>query len=291
MNSNPTDLRRLRFDESVRSPNWVFIAFGALLGLFAGLLTGLPISGVLEGTESIIFYAVLGVAMLIVLFVMLNFLALLTTISDHGLEFRARPVCTQILVESDRRRRGEAVQPAFVRRVGNPYRFWRASRLEPPRREPRRGSTRNRSQRTGTHLLRLLGPPRRNGGSASTGHRRTPLGFQRSPLEGVQKGPPEQGVENVILMKIARSGDPTSSSPTPIGDPGDGRGYRENIPSNADPLARRWPHFHDWWRWLQACMSDCYENSPGSPHIVLPVKTGIHGGVTAGGPHLLRASL
>ena len=88
MNSNPTDLRRLRFDESVRSPNWVFILFGALLGLFAGLLTGLPISGVLEGTESIIFYAVLGVAMLIILFVMLNFLALLTTISDHGLEFR-----------------------------------------------------------------------------------------------------------------------------------------------------------------------------------------------------------
>ena len=88
VNNNPTDLRRLRFDESVRSPNWVFIVFGALLGLFAGLLTGLPISGVLEGTESIIFYAVLGVAMLIVLFVMLNFLALLTTISDHGLEFR-----------------------------------------------------------------------------------------------------------------------------------------------------------------------------------------------------------
>ena len=87
-NNNPTDLRRLRFDESVRSPNWVFILFGALLGLFAGLLTGLPISGVLEGTESIIFYAVLGVAMLIVLFVMLNFLALITTISDHGLEFR-----------------------------------------------------------------------------------------------------------------------------------------------------------------------------------------------------------
>ena len=88
MNNNPTDLRTLRFDESVRSPNWVFIVFGALLGLFAGLLTGLPISGVLEDTESIIFYAVLGVAMLIILFVMLNFLALLTTISDHGLEFR-----------------------------------------------------------------------------------------------------------------------------------------------------------------------------------------------------------
>ena len=88
VNNNPTDLRRLRFDESVRSPNWVFILFGALLGLFAGLLTGLPISGALKGTESIIFYAALGFAMLIVLFVMLNFLALLTTISDHGLEFR-----------------------------------------------------------------------------------------------------------------------------------------------------------------------------------------------------------
>ena len=88
MYNNPTDLRTLRFDESVRSPNWVFILFGAFLGLFAGLLTGLPISGALEGTESLVVYAVLGIAMLLILFVMLNFLTLLTTVSDHGLEFR-----------------------------------------------------------------------------------------------------------------------------------------------------------------------------------------------------------
>lgn len=88
MNNNPTDLRRMRFDESVRSPNWVFILFGAVLGLFAGLLTGLPISGALEGNESLVVYAVLGVATLLILFVMLNFLTLLTTVSDRGLEFR-----------------------------------------------------------------------------------------------------------------------------------------------------------------------------------------------------------
>ena len=88
MNNNPTDLRRLRFDENVRTPNWVFILFGGLLGLFAGLLTGLPISGALKGTESLIVYAVLGFVTLVILFVMLNFFALLTTISDHGLEFR-----------------------------------------------------------------------------------------------------------------------------------------------------------------------------------------------------------
>ena len=88
MNNNPTDLRTLRYDESVRSPNWVFILFGGVLGLFAGLLTGLPISGALDGNESLIVYAVLGFATLLILFVMLNFLTLLTTISDHGLEFR-----------------------------------------------------------------------------------------------------------------------------------------------------------------------------------------------------------
>ena len=88
MNHNPADLRTLRFDESVRSPNWVFILFGALLGVFAGLLTGLPISGALEGTESLVVYPVLGFAMLVILFAMLNFLVLLTTISEHGLEFR-----------------------------------------------------------------------------------------------------------------------------------------------------------------------------------------------------------
>ncbi len=88
MHNNPTDLRTLRFDESVRSPNWVFLLFGAVLGLLAGLLTGLPISGALEGSESRVVYGVLGIAMLVILFVMVNFLTLLTTVSDHGLEFR-----------------------------------------------------------------------------------------------------------------------------------------------------------------------------------------------------------
>ncbi len=88
MRNNPTDLRRMRFDESIRSPNWVFLLFGAVLGLLAGLLTGLPISGALEGSESRVVYPVLGIAMLVILFVMVNFLALLTTVSDHGLEFR-----------------------------------------------------------------------------------------------------------------------------------------------------------------------------------------------------------
>ncbi len=91
MRNNPTDLRRMRFDESVRSPNWVFLLFGAVLGLLAGLLTGLPISGAIgaiEGNGSLVVYAALGIAMLVVLFVMVNFLALLTTVSDDGLEFR-----------------------------------------------------------------------------------------------------------------------------------------------------------------------------------------------------------
>ncbi len=88
MYNNPTDLRNLRFDESVRSPNWVFLLFGGVLGLLAGLLTGLPIAGAIEGSGSLFVYAVLGIAMLVILFVMANFLALLTTVSDHGLEFR-----------------------------------------------------------------------------------------------------------------------------------------------------------------------------------------------------------
>ena len=183
MNNNPTDLRRLRFDESVRSPNWVFILFGALLGLFAGLLTGLPISGVLEGTESIIFYAVLGVAMLIVLFVMLNFLALLTTISDHGLEFRlglfARRFDWNQILGAEAKPYNWLSYGGWGIRIA----FGGSSRLEPSRCEPRRGGTRNRSQRTGTHLLRLLGPPRRYGSSASTRHRRTPRGAERVPLD------------------------------------------------------------------------------------------------------------
>ena len=183
MNNNPTDLRRLRFDESVRSPNWVFILFGALLGLFAGLLTGLPISGVLQGTESIIFYAVLGVAMLIVLFVMLNFLALLTTISDHGLEFRLGLFARRFSWNQIAGAEAKPYNPLSyggwgIRIAYGGRRAWSlpgvSHGVEVRVTDP---------QRTGTHLLRLLGPPRRYGSSASTRHRRTPRGAERGPVD------------------------------------------------------------------------------------------------------------
>ncbi len=88
MTYNAADLRRLRFDETVRSSKLAFLGLGALLGLMAGLLTGLPLSGAIEGSGALVFFAVMGLACLTLTFVMLNFLTLMTTVSDQGLEFR-----------------------------------------------------------------------------------------------------------------------------------------------------------------------------------------------------------
>ena len=88
LQENPTDLRRLRFNENVRSPNLVYLGSGGLLGLMAGALTALPIAGAVDGAQALGVYAALGTASLITAFVMLNFLALMTTVSEGGLEFR-----------------------------------------------------------------------------------------------------------------------------------------------------------------------------------------------------------
>ena len=88
MTYNATDLRSLRFNETLRSPIPVFLIMGALLGVMAGLLTGLPIAGVIEISAAPFFIVGMGFGTLALTFVMLNFLVLMTTVADDGLEFR-----------------------------------------------------------------------------------------------------------------------------------------------------------------------------------------------------------
>ena len=97
---------------------------------------------------------------------------------------------------------------------------------------------------------------------------------------GVQRGPPEQRVRNVIGMKIA------SAPCRVVGASGCGRPLG---PGAVTPRCRRLGYLR-----LQPCLSNpprfqhlarpsqghshCYENSPGSHHTVVPAKAGTHGG-------------
>ena len=94
MTVNPTDLRQLRHDESVRVPGWVIGVLALLLGLTAGAMTGVAVRNMvgddplITGSEAAVFYITFAVAVLLDLFVLLNFTSLSVSVSDRGFEFR-----------------------------------------------------------------------------------------------------------------------------------------------------------------------------------------------------------
>ena len=94
MTLNPTDLRELRHDEGVRAPAWLIGVLALVLGLTAGALTGVAVRNmagddpIIEGSEAVVFYITFAIAVLIDLFVLLNFTNLSVTVADKGFEFR-----------------------------------------------------------------------------------------------------------------------------------------------------------------------------------------------------------
>lgn len=94
MTSNPTDLRQLRFDENVRAPGWIIGLLGLVLGLTAGAMTGVAVRNavgdepIITGSNAAVFYITFAFAILIDLFVLLNFTNLSVSVADKGFEFR-----------------------------------------------------------------------------------------------------------------------------------------------------------------------------------------------------------
>ena len=88
-NSQPT-----RFSESVRVPAWLIGMMGLVLGVTAGPLTGVAVRNlvgdepIISGSEATIFYVCFAVAVLVDLFLLVNFSFLVIRVDDRGLEIR-----------------------------------------------------------------------------------------------------------------------------------------------------------------------------------------------------------
>ncbi len=94
MTNQPHDLRELRFDESVRVPGWVIGILGLVLGVTAGALTGVAVrnlagdSPIIGGSEAVVFYVTFALAILLDVFLLINFTNLTVSVADGGFEFR-----------------------------------------------------------------------------------------------------------------------------------------------------------------------------------------------------------
>lgn len=94
MTTQPHDLRELRHDESVRVPGWVIGILGLVLGVTAGGLTGVGIRNlvgdepIISGSEAAVFYVSFAFAVLLDLFLLINFTNLSVSVADRGIEFR-----------------------------------------------------------------------------------------------------------------------------------------------------------------------------------------------------------
>ena len=94
MTNQPHDLRELKFDESVRVPGWVIAVLGIVLGVTAGGLTGVAVRNlagddpIISGSEAGVFYATFAIAVLVDVFLLLNFTNLSVSVADSGFEFR-----------------------------------------------------------------------------------------------------------------------------------------------------------------------------------------------------------
>lgn len=90
----PHDLRELKYEEAVRLPVWGIGLLGLFLGVTAGVLTGVAIRNLvgdeplIEGVEAGVFYVSFALAVVLDVFLLLNFTHLAVTVSSQGIEAR-----------------------------------------------------------------------------------------------------------------------------------------------------------------------------------------------------------
>lgn len=82
------------YTESVRVPGWMIGVLGLVLGVTAGVMSGVAIRNVvgddpiIEGSSAMIFYVSFALAVLVDVFVLFNFTNLALKTSSEGFEFR-----------------------------------------------------------------------------------------------------------------------------------------------------------------------------------------------------------
>lgn len=83
-----TDMRDVLYAEDVRIGWFLLTVFAAVLGIEAAVITVVAIKGSLGGWEAILFYAALGLGMVVMLFLIINFTMLAISVAFGGIEFR-----------------------------------------------------------------------------------------------------------------------------------------------------------------------------------------------------------
>ena len=83
-----TDIREVLYAEDVRIGWFLLTLLSGTLGVEAAVVTIVAVRGALSGWEAIVFYAAVGLGIVVIVFVILNFTMLSIAVAASGIEFR-----------------------------------------------------------------------------------------------------------------------------------------------------------------------------------------------------------
>ncbi len=75
------------YSENVRAAVWLYFLLSTPVGVVMAAMTGVAITGSIDGSEAVVFYIVTGAAALALLFALVNFTNLSVAVTDTNLHF------------------------------------------------------------------------------------------------------------------------------------------------------------------------------------------------------------
>ena len=82
------DMREVLYTEDIRIGWSLLTILSVTLGVTAAILTAVAITGSLSGWEAVLFYAAMSLAIVVLVFVIINFTMLSIAVAPWGVEFR-----------------------------------------------------------------------------------------------------------------------------------------------------------------------------------------------------------
>lgn len=76
-----------RYSENVRAAVWLYFLLSTPVGIVLAAMTGVAITGSIDGSEAVVFYIITGAAALALLFALVNFTNLSVAVTDANLHF------------------------------------------------------------------------------------------------------------------------------------------------------------------------------------------------------------
>ena len=83
-----TDMREVLYTEDIRIGWFLLTLLSGILGVEAAVVTVVAIKGALSGWEAIVFYAAVGLGIVVMVFVIVSFTMLSIAVAFEGIEFR-----------------------------------------------------------------------------------------------------------------------------------------------------------------------------------------------------------